>query len=98
MIEHLDGLAAAVVMVFVHRRAVKRLAERLYARQVMMDKQHKVLRREVARDLKRIEKLHEEAVSACERTEALEQSARSFHRRADRALTDPGLLRVLRRP
>lgn len=81
VIEHLDGLLAAVVMVVVHRRYAKRQAERLYMRQVTMDKQHKVLRRDVARN-------SQLANETLEKARAHHQSAKDLNRRVIRTLDE----------
>lgn len=91
-------LAVALVAVAVSNWRIQvRLAERLYRRQVAMDRQHKALRREVERTRKQALEMKGRADEALALTDELRVSAQTAHRKVDRALEDPRLARVLRR-
>jgi uncharacterized protein YoxC len=74
-------VVALVCICVVHYRTKRSLSERLYQRQVVMDKQHKVLRRDVAR-------LTKQADEALERSKSHHQSVKDLHRKVDRTLRE----------
>lgn len=76
-------VVALVFVVVTHYRTKKALAEKLYARQVVMDKQHKALRRDVAR-------LNRQADQALEKARAHHQSVKDLSRKVDRTLSEHG--------
>ena len=80
----LDIALWVVALAFIcatHYRTKKNLAERLYQRQVVMDKQHKVLRRDVQR-------LNRQADQALEKARSHHQSVKDLHRKVDRTLRE----------
>lgn len=74
-------VAALAFVVVTHYRTKKSLAEQLLRRQVVMDKQHKVLRRDVAR-------LNRQADQALEKARSHHQSVKDLHRRVNRTLEE----------
>ena len=78
-------------------RLKRGLTERLYQRQVVMDKQQKVLRREVERTRAEAQRTVEASAQAVARARQIEENARLSHRKLERTLESPTLARVLER-
>lgn len=74
-------VVALAFIVATHYRTKRALAERLQMRQVVMDKQHKVLRRDVAR-------LNKRADEALEKAREHHQSVKDLHRKVNRTLEE----------